>query len=285
MKISHILKQREQGVAFEFFPPRSERSEAVLAATLRELKAYDPLYVSMTCGAAGTSHEVTRRAVGLLSGCENLVVMPHITCVSTSPGAIEETLDYYKSLGVENVMALRGDIPPEADSETIDNDLAHAQDLIDLIKRYGGFDIGAAVYPEGHVESTSLERDLYYTKEKIAAGVDFGVTQMFFDNSYFYNFLERLKNLGVTTPILPGILPMTNIVKVKEFAAMCRCTVPSNIEDTLDRFAGNPKDMEKAGIELTIKQCKDLLAHGFRKLHFFTLNRASVMKKIIDEVF
>jgi methylenetetrahydrofolate reductase (NADH) len=285
MRINKILEKKEQGVAFEFFPPRNQKSEDSLRKTLKALKKYDPLYVSMTCGAAGTSHEATRKAVSILSEDTDMVVMPHLTCISTRCSAIREVLDYYKSAGIENIMALRGDILPDTDTNNYDNDLLHAKSLIDIIKEYGHFDIAAAVYPEGHIESISIEEDLKYTKEKINSGVNFAVTQMFFDNSYYYDFLERMNKIDIKIPILPGILPLTNIAKVKEFASICRSTIPTHIEDIMGRFSSNPKDMEKAGIDLTIKQCKDLVANGFKHLHFFTLNRASVMQEIIDEVF
>ncbi len=285
MKISQILKQKDQGVAFEFFPPRNQKSEDSLRKTLKVLKKYDPLYVSMTCGAAGSSHDVTRSAVRILSEDSDAFVMPHLTCISTKSSTIREVLDFYKSMGIENIMALRGDILPENAKSNYDNGFLHAKNLIDVIKEYGHFDIGAAVYPEGHIETVSIDEDLKYTKEKIDSGVNFAVTQMFFDNSYYYDFLERMGKAGINIPILPGILPLTNIAKVKEFASICRATIPSHVEDAMNRFSNDPKDMEKAGIEFTIKQCRDLVANGFKRLHFFTLDRASVMQKIIDEVF
>jgi methylenetetrahydrofolate reductase (NADPH) len=285
MKISQILNSIERGVAFEFFPPRSQRSAAALKNTLKALKKYNPLYVSMTCGAGGSNYETTQDAVNILLEEKDLTVMPHLTCLSTEPAAVGEILKDYRDLGIANIMALRGDILPESQEANRGGEFKFAKDLVKLIKEYGHFDIGAAVYPEGHIEMTSLDQDLKYTKEKIDSGVNFAVTQMFFDNKYYYQFLERARSNGINIPILPGILPLTNIAKVKEFASICRATIPAHIEEELSRFSGNPKDMQKAGIELTIKQCKDLIDHGHQRLHFFTLNKASVMQEIIEALF
>lgn len=285
MKISQILTSAERGVAFEFFPPRSQRSAAALQNTLKALKKYNPLYVSMTCGAGGSSYEATRDAVNILLTEKDLVVMPHLTCISTEPAAVRDTLKHYKDLEIDNIMALRGDILPESQEANLGGEFKFAKDLVKLIKEDGHFDIGAAVYPEGHIEMRSLDEDLKYTKQKIDSGVNFAITQMFFDNKYYYQFLERAKSNGINVPILPGILPLTNIAKVKEFASISRATVPVHIEEELSRFSKNPKDMQKAGIELTIKQCRDLIDNGHQLLHFFTLNRASVMQEIIDALF
>jgi methylenetetrahydrofolate reductase (NADPH) len=285
MKISQILTSAKRGVAFEFFPPRSQRSAAALQNTLKALKTYNPLYVSMTCGAGGSSYEATRDAVNILLTEKDLAVMPHLTCISTEPSAVRDILKDYKDLGIDNIMALRGDILPESQEANLGGEFKFAKDLIKLIKADGHFDIGAAVYPEGHIEMRSLDEDLKYTKQKIDSGVNFAITQMFFDNKYYYDFLERARSSGINIPILPGILPLTNISKVKEFASISRATVPAQVEEELSRFSGNPKDMQKAGIELTIKQCRDLIDNGHQLLHFFTLNKASVMQEIIDALF
>jgi len=285
MRISEILKRNNKGVGFEFFPPRSQQAEESLRRAVAALAGYNPLYASMTCGAGGTDYARTSEAVDILLEHKPLVVMPHITCISVHSQTIKSILDTYKELGVENIMALRGDIVCGAETEVVSRrDFCFARDLVSFIKGYGHFAVGVAVYPEGHIETASLQEDLDYTKQKIDAGADFAVTQMFFDNSYYYEFIERARRQGINIPILPGILPLTNINKVKEFASICRTTIPRHIEETLERFSGQPQEMEKAGVEFTIKQCKDLLAHGVEQLHFFTLNKARVIKEILDAV-
>jgi len=285
MKISNILKQHDKGVSFEFFPPKTEKGKKALAAIVRALKSYKPLYVSMTCGAGGVTQNKTKDAVYLLLKEKELVVMPHLTCIGARRGTIKSLLDEYKENGVENIMALRGDVP--RDTSNFDSslrDFRYARDLVAYIKQYGNFCIGVAVYPEGHIQTTSLKQDTEYTKQKIDAGADFAVTQMFFDNTYYYALLDRFKSRGITIPVLPGILPLTDLAKVKEFTSICRTTIPKNIEQTLARFRHRPKEMEEAGVDLTIKQCQDLIKNGIKCLHFFTLNKPEAIKTILDAI-
>jgi len=285
MKISDILKQNDQGVAFEFFPPKNEKGRAALIRTVKALKMSKPLYTSMTCGAGGTTQGITDDAVSLLLGEGGLEVTPHLTCLDLSPEALRNLLDHYKSKGVENIMALRGDPPKGIDDFSFSNQkLFCARDLVKVIKEYRHFCIGVAVYPEGHIETSSLDEDLEYAKQKIDAGADFSVTQMFFDNTYYYRLLDRMNKKGIDIPVLPGILPLTDIAKVKQFAAICRATIPKNIEQTMANFAKDPQAQEKAGIDFTIKQCQDLAANGVKRFHFFTLNKPMTIKAIIEAI-
>ena len=285
MRISSILRQHDRGVSFEFFPPKTDKGKDNLAVKVQTLKKYDPLYVSMTYGAGGVNQQHTKEAVYMLLKESGLVVMPHLTCIGAGKDSIGELLDEYKSKRVQNIMALRGD-PPQGDSDFKINskDFSYALDLVRFIKEYGDFCVGVAVYPEGHIETSSLDEDMEYTKQKIDAGADFAVTQMFFDNSYYYSFLDRMEKKGITIPVLPGILPLTNIEKVKDFISICRTTIPRNIEQEMLRFSGNPGDMEKVGIEFTIKQCRDLIKNGVKRLHFFTLNKKETIATILDAV-
>lgn len=285
MKISDILKQNDKGVAFEFFPSKSEKGKAALIRTVKALKKSKPLYTSMTCGAGGTTQRATQEAVSLLLEEGGLEVTPHLTCLDLSPAELKNLLDDYKSKGIDNIMALRGD-PPEGinDFSFSDQKLFCARDLVKVIKEYGHFCIGVAVYPEGHIETASLDEDLEYAKQKIDAGADFAVTQMFFDNTYYYRLLDRMKRQGIDIPVLPGILPLTDIAKVKQFAAICRTTIPKNIEETMANLAEDPQEQEKAGIDFTIKQCRDLAKNGAKKLHFFTLNKPGIIKTILEAI-
>ena len=182
-------------------------------------------------------------------------------------------------------MALSGDPSDDvSDFNFFDQNFSYALNLVKFIKEYGHFCIGVAVYPEGHIETSSLEEDLEYAKGKIDAGADFAITQMFFDNTYYYRLLDRMKKKGINIPVLPGILPLTNIAKVKQFASICRTTIPKNIEDTMANLAKNPQEQEKAGIDFTIKQCRDLAKNGAKKLHFFTLNKPKVIKTILAAI-
>ncbi len=287
MKISEILKQYDRGVCFEFFPPKTETGRKSLEAKVKALKEYKPLYVSMTYGATGGTQDKTKNAVSMLLNEEELVVMPHLTSIGARAGSIKNILDEYKEKGIENIMALRGD-PPQGEEAGNFNpagrDFSYARDLVKFIKKYNHFCIGIAVYPEGHIETSSLEQDIEYAKEKIDAGADFAVTQMFFDNSYYYALLDRMEKKRISLPVLPGILPLTDVAKVKQFSSICRTTIPKKIEETMSRFAGRPSEMEKAGIDFTIKQCRDLIKNGAKRLHFFTLNKLEVIKTILSAI-
>lgn len=285
MKISEILKKHKKGVSFEFFPPKTEKGKQALLTTVKALKERKPLYASMTCGAGGAIQDKSKEAVYMLLEEEELVVMPHLTCLKAQETDIRNLLEEYKQKGIRNIMALRGD-PPQgvSDFDFSKQDFCYARDLVTFLKKGGDFCIGVAVYPEGHIETGSLEQDIEYTKQKIDAGADFAVTQMFFDNSYYYSLLERMRKKGINIPVLPGILPLTNIAKVKEFASVCRTTIPKDIEEKMGSLSLNPSDMEKCGIDFTIKQCQDLIKNGAQRLHFFTLNKPSVIKAILDAI-
>jgi methylenetetrahydrofolate reductase (NADPH) len=286
MKIKDILKQQDKGVSFEFFPPKTEAGKKSLSTTVEVLKAYKPLYVSMTYGAGGGTQVKTKEAVDMLLEDKEFVVMPHLTCIGVGGDGLRGLLDEYSQKGVENIMALRGDPPQDVSGfDFKDQELCYAYDLVRFIKKdYGSLCVGVAVYPEGHIETDSLDQDLEYTKQKINAGADFAVTQMFFDNDYYYSFLDRARAAGISIPILPGILPLTDIAKVKQFVSVCRTTIPKRIEDEMAKFKDSPEDMEKRGIEFTVEQCRDLIKNGAKKLHFFTLNKPRVMTAILDAI-
>jgi methylenetetrahydrofolate reductase (NADPH) len=286
MKINEILASHDEGVSFEFFPPKSEKAKPVLSRTIEILKRYHPLYVSMTYGAGGATQDKTKEAVHMLTQHSDFVVMPHLTCIGAKVGELKMLLDHYKDQGIENIMALRGD-PPQDETGPYTSghqDLCYAKDLVALLKReYDDFCVGIAVYPEGHIETNSLEEDLKYTKQKIDAGADFAVTQMFFDNTYYFSLLDRFEEAGISLDVLPGILPLTDIVKVRQFASICRATVPRHIEETMSGFRDR-SDMERAGIDFTIKQCRELKKYGVKRLHFFTLNKPEIITSILNAI-
>ena len=285
MKITKILKENTKGVSFEFFPPKTEKEKESLSVTIKALKRYKPLYTSMTYGALGATQANTKMAVKMLLDEKELEVMPHLTCVGAKEENIKKLLQEYSENNVQNIMALRGDLPDGSCALDLSKeDFCYAKDLVKLIKKSGDFCIGVAVYPEGHIETSSLEEDLNYAKEKIDEGASFAVTQMFFDNTFYYNLLDRMGKKGINVPILPGILPLTNITKLKKFVTLCRTTIPKKMEEDMNRFKDSPEDMKKVGIDFTIKQCKDLIENGATKLHFFTLNQPEVMKTILDAI-
>lgn len=282
MKIIDILKIKNKGFSFEFFPPKTERAKELFLLTVNIIKNFNPLYVSMTYGALGSSQENSKEAVYTLIKEKDLTVMPHITCIGASKEKIKNLLDEYKNIGIENIMALRGDIPKDVNDFSFSKDFKYAKDLVKFIKENYKFCIGVAVYPQGHIEDKSFKLHLEYTKEKIYAGADFAVSQMFFDNKYYYSFLEKIKKIGINIPVIAGILPLTDIMKAKEFCSVCKVTIPKKIEKKMLKFIDKPLDLEKIGLDFTIKQCRDLIKNGVNYIHFFTLNKPRVIKKVLE---
>lgn len=285
MLIRDILKERGKGVSFEFFPPKNEQGKEAFMAVVRELRSFNPLYVSVTYGAGGTTQDRTYRTLLWLRNETDLTVMSHLTCIGATEKAMDELLRRYISVGVDNILALRGD-PPKGvpDFDPLRGEFRYASDLVRFIKGYGFFSIGVAVYPEGHQESPSLEKDMEYTKKKIDEGADFAITQMFFDNRYFYEFIDRAEKLGINIPVIPGIMPIGDIKKIMEFASFCKATIPDSIIKKMEPFQNNPEEMKKIGIEIAVKQCMELRNNGIRFFHFYTLNRVDMVRPIVETI-
>jgi len=285
MRISQILKERPRGFSFEFFPHRTPKGREQLAASVKTLEKYAPLYMSMTYGAGGSSQDRTREAVYMLMAEKDFTIMPHLTCIGATKKSIAALLDEYRGRGIENIMALRGD-PPQNDPsfDLSRGEFKYAGDLMEFIRERGGFCLGGAVYPETHLESRSLEDELKFTRLKQDSGAGFLVTQMFFDNRFYYEFIARCRKAKLTVPILPGILPVTDLNKLKTFTANCRVSIPSGLEKKMAPYLGRPQEMEKIGLQYTIEQCRDLRKNGVQILHFFTLNKGDIVAKIIDSL-
>jgi methylenetetrahydrofolate reductase (NADPH) len=280
MKIGEIIKERGSSLSFEFFPPKDEAGEARLFKTIAKLEALTPTFVSATYGAGGSTLKNTSHVIGRIKRETSLIAMPHLTCVDQSKNELREILEDYKGKGIENVLALRGDPPKGTEKFVAPKDgFCYAIDLVTLAVDVGGFSIGVAVYPEGHAESPSLEMDMYYTKQKIDAGADFAITQMFFDNSYFYDFLERVEKAGITIPIIPGIMPITDLARIQRFCQMCAATLPDYIVRRLEKAGAG--EVAKMGVEVATEQCADLLEYGVRYFHFYTLNQAEAVSQIV----
>lgn len=283
IEIKDVLKQRKAGISFEFFPPKTDKGKTALLDTLDVVNQFNPLYLSMTYGATGSEQEWTKTAVDLLLAQAKATVMPHLTCVGAKKEKVSQLLEGYHQQGIKNIMALRGDLPQDHRVRFVNTDFSYAVDLVSFIKRsFNYFSLGVAVYPEGHIENKSLKEDLEFTKMKIDAGADFVVTQMFFDNRYYYEMLERMKKIEIKIPLLPGIFPLTDIIKLKKFVSFVKTTIPKKIEQKMLAYLDSPEDMEKVGIDFTIQQCRDLMHNGVKQLHFFTFNKPNVIKKILE---
>jgi methylenetetrahydrofolate reductase (NADPH) len=280
MKIGKVIKERGSSLSFEFFPPKDEAGETRLFQTVAKLEKLSPTFVSVTYGAGGGTMKNTSLVIRRIKQETPLNPMPHLTCVDQSAGELKQILEDYKKGGIDNVLALRGDPPRGTDKFTAPKDgFCYAIDLVKLAVLVDGFSIGVAVYPEGHIEAPSLEKDMFYTKKKIDAGADFAITQMFFDNRYFYDFMERAEKAGITIPILAGIMPITDLERIRRFSKMCGATLPDKIVRRLEK--AGPDEAAKVGVELATEQCADLLGHGLRYFHFYTLNRAEAVSQIV----
>ena len=285
MKISDKLKDVNRSISFEFFPPKTEEGERELYKTISELEVINPTFVSITYGAGGSTRDRTRKIVKELHENTNLDVMAHLTCIGHSEGELKEILDDYKNIGIENILALRGDIPKDKSLDT-NVGCKYANELVEFIrKNYGDwYSIAVAAYPEGHPESKTLEEDIENFKRKVEAGADFAITQMFFDNRYFYNFMEQLEKKNIKIPVIPGIMPITNFKQIKKFADMCGATIPRDLVKKLQKYEDNPTELAKVGVDFAIEQCIDLLNHNVKGLHFYTLNKSKATMEIYEAI-
>jgi methylenetetrahydrofolate reductase (NADPH) len=282
MRINDKFKERTHGISLEFFPPKSSEGKDAFMKVIKELSAYDPLYVSVTYGAGGTTQDRTVNTLNWIKEETDLTVMSHLTCIGATRASMGVLLEDYRDHGIDNILALRGDPPRNApDFDPARGEFKYARDLVEFAKKSGDFSIAVAVYPEGHGQSPSIEKDMEYTKLKIDAGADFGITQMFFDNRYYYEFMERVARLGITIPILPGLMPIIDCKKIMEFAGFCNTTVPKDILDRMEPVLDMPEEMRKLGVEFTVRQCEDLMKHGVNYFHFYTMNRSDSVSEIL----
>jgi methylenetetrahydrofolate reductase (NADPH) len=282
MRIIEKLKDRKQGLSFEFFPPKSSAQKEDFIKVLKELSYFDPLYVSVTYGAGGTTQERTINALTWIKNETDLTVMSHLTCIGATKESLSTLLTKYQANGIDNILALRGDPPRNApDFSFGKGEFKFARDLVEFIKKKSSFSIAVAVYPEGHGQSPSIEKDMEYTKQKIDAGADFAITQMFFDNRYYYDFMDRAEKIGISVPILPGIMPIIDCKRIVEFAGYCNATVPDEILERMEPVMVMPEEMRKLGVEFAIRQCQDLMNHGVKYFHFYTMNRSDSVSEIL----
>jgi methylenetetrahydrofolate reductase (NADPH) len=285
MRVGELVAERGRSLSFEFFPPKDKAAEDQLFEDIARFEALNPTFVSVTYGAGGGTLKNTRQVVLRILEETSLVPMPHLTCVDQNRDELKAILKGYMEHGVENVLALRGDPPKGAEKFTPPKDgFCYARDLVQLAVSLSGFSIGVAVYPEGHCESPNLEMDMYYTKQKIDAGAEFAITQMFFDNTYFYDFLERLARADIKVPIMAGIMPITDIERIKTFSKRCGATLPDRIIQQFEEAGPASEEAKKVGVEIATEQCADLLEHGVRYFHFYTLNQSDAVLQVVSNL-
>jgi methylenetetrahydrofolate reductase (NADPH) len=283
MRIDELLGRSEPIFSFEFFPPKTPEGEENLYRALHELRPLGPDYVSVTYGAGGSTRGKTVEIVTRIKEEFGLEAMAHFTCVGATVGELRETLDELRAANIENVLALRGDPPHGQDEWTkTEGGLEYSHELVALLREDYPFAIGAACFPEGHIHATSREDDLRYLKEKVDAGVDFLVTQMFFDNELYYDFVARAREIGVTVPIVPGVWPITNYAQIARVTAMCGATMPEHVLAELEARKEDPEAVAEFGVSYATMQSADLLAKGAPGVHFYTLNRSPATRAILS---
>ena len=280
MKIKEILAQGKPTLSFEVFPPKTEAAYESVEKAAGEIAKLKPSFMSVTYGAGGGT---SRYTVEIASMIQDLGVTPlaHLTCVSSTREKVHQVLEQLREKRIENVLALRGDIP--ADGVT-PREYRYASQLIREIKEFGDFCIGDACYPEGHVESANKSVDMDYLKEKVEAGCDFVTTQMFFDNSILYSYLYRIREKGITVPVIAGIMPVTNARQISRITGMSGTYLPSRFKSIVDRFGDNPAAMKEAGIAYATEQIIDLIANGVNGIHVYSMNKPDVAAKIQDNL-
>lgn len=284
MRIDEILAAADEPVfSFEFFPPKTPEGEANLYAAIAQLKPLDPAYVSVTYGAGGSTRGKTLEIVSRIRDEFGLEAMAHFTCVNATEGELRETLDEMAALGFDNVLALRGDPPAGEDVWTkTEGGLEYSSELVDLISSDYDFAIAAAAFPETHIHATSAEDDLCHLKEKVDLGAGFLVTQLFFDNRAYFDFVARARAIGIEVPIIPGILPITNIAQLQRITSLCGATLQPELMAELDARADDPEAVAEFGVAFATLQCAELLAGGAPGIHFYTLNRSPATRAILS---
>ncbi len=286
MKISEIFKQDGNRMSFEVFPPKTSDKYDSVQKAAESIAALSPAFMSVTYGAGGGTSKYTLDIAKDIEKSYAVPVLAHLTCVSSTKETVKERIADMKAAGIENVMALRGDIPAEL--ENADRSgwaYHHAVELIRDIKESGNdFCIGAACYPEVHPESVNQKEDILHLKEKVDAGADFLTTQMFFDNNLFYNFLYKIREAGITCPIIPGIMPITNANQVARAIKLSGSFMPQRFKSLVDAFGDDPAAMSQAGIAYATDQIIDLYANGIRFVHVYSMNKPNVAKAILDNL-
>jgi methylenetetrahydrofolate reductase (NADPH) len=281
MKVKDILQRSQPAVSFEFFPPKTEAGLASLLDTIAALKPLEPSFVSMTYGAGGSTRAKTVELVSRIRHEIGLEAVAHLTCVGHTRDEIQSILAQFRDAGIDNVLALRGDPPKGQEKFTATRGgFSHASDLVSFIRERFTFGVGVAGYPEKHPEAPSLEADVKHLREKVQRGADFVITQLFFSNADYFSFVERLRTLGITVPIIPGIMPVTDTDQVKRFTQMCGARLPKDLLARLELAGPDKAAVARIGVEHATAQCQELLQRGAPGIHFYTLNKSEATRDV-----
>lgn len=281
MTIKKILEEKKVSLSFEIFPPKKQDGFETVAHAASELGGLSPDFMSITYGAGGSGGHTTVDIAKVVMD-SNVPALAHLTCVGNTIDSIHRVMGEMKSAGIENVLALRGDIPSGVET-SMDERLYHASDLVSILKAQG-FCVGGACYPEGHTECRNRQDDLENMKFKVDAGVDFLTTQMFFDNDMLYSYLYRLQSIGIHVPVLAGIMPITTSSQVNRMVKLSGAYIPSKLLSLCDQFADKPEAMYQAGINYAVNQIVDLISNGVRGIHIYTMNKPQVARDILSNI-
>jgi methylenetetrahydrofolate reductase (NADPH) len=293
MRITERLQKPSPSYSFEFFPPKTEPGLANLLEALRELKELEPAFVSVTYGAGGSTQRSTTELTAQIKHEIGIEAMAHLTCVGHDQVALARTLDDLAAAGIDNVLALRGDRPSPTvepvdriarSAEPISDSFAYANQLVRFVyrdRKRWPFCIGGACYPEGHIECPSREADLRHLAEKVEAGTEFLITQLFFDNAFYFDFVQRAQAMRIRVPIVPGIMPITSFEQVERFTRLCGATIPMRLRLQLEKYQRDPEAILELGVAHATVQCTELLSRGAPGIHFFTLNKSRATRMIL----
>ncbi|HEX8121390.1 MAG TPA: methylenetetrahydrofolate reductase [NAD(P)H] [Solirubrobacteraceae bacterium] len=285
MRIDELLSASDEPVfSFEFFPPKTPEGEANLYAALQELRRLEPAYVSVTYGAGGSTRSRTIEIVKRIHEEYGLEAMAHFTCVGATVDELRSTLDEMRAAGIENVLALRGDPPPGQDEWTkTEGGLEYSRELVELIgSEYPQFAIGGACFPETHIHAAGPEEDLGYLKDKVDAGARFLITQLFFDNAVYFDFVARARAIGIDVPIVPGVMPVQDVGQIKRITSLCGSDIPAGLRAALEARGDQPEATRDLGVAFATLQCAELLRGGAPGIHFYTLNRSPATRAILS---
>lgn len=283
MRITEKLMVKDQLVSFEVFPPKTDSAFDSIEWSVRELAAFNPDFMSVTYGAGGGTSQYTTKIASLIKNRLDTTALAHLTCASTTKEQIDGILDTLKANNIDNILAMRGDIP-QGFEKPAGEYYTYASELVSHIKEYGYFDIGGACYPECHPECESLEKDIDHLKIKFDCGVDFFITQLFYDNNIFYDFLEKVRKKDIYAPVFAGIMPITNIKQIDRIISLSGTKIPPEVNAFLEKYKDSPEELEKAGLDFAISQINNLLENGVNGIHIYTMNKPKTARTVLKGI-
>jgi methylenetetrahydrofolate reductase (NADPH) len=282
VNVTELIASSRPCFSFEFFPPRDDAGVEQLLETMRTLRTLDPAFVSVTFGAGGSTRARTTDLVVRLREEVGIEAMAHFSCVGSTREELREALERMRASGISSVLALRGDAPrDQTEWRPAPGGLSHASDLVTLLREEFAFAVGAACHPEKHPEAPDPATDLAYLRRKVEAGAEFLITQLFFDNASYFTFVQRAREAGIMVPILPGIMPITNVEQIERFTKLCGAIIPAALQEALEMRRGNERAVQDFGVAYATLQCAELLRKGAPGIHFYTLNRSTATASIL----